>query len=392
MSRLHKIISELEEISTHPGRAVRKQMEKTGKKAVGCFPYYTPEEIIYAAGMLPVGMWGGQSEIKQADTYLQSFCCSIMRENLEQGMSGVYDMLSAVIIPTYCDTLKCVCENWKVAVPQIKTIPMVYPQNRATSAGVAYMTDEYRRVIKELEAMTGAEITETELLKSIALYEGYRRTIRKFVAISGHYPKTLNARVRHAVIKAGFFCDKKNYSTMIGELLSELKKVPSEKSEGIRVVLTGILAEPDALLDLFDENGVTIVADDLAQESRQFRTSVDMGENALEMLAYRYAIQECSLLYDEAKRRGTLLKDLVKDNRADGVVIVMMKFCDPEEFDYPIYKKELEEEGIPMLYLEIEQKMDSVEQLRTRIQAFTEMVMHKSLFYNGKENDDVHGY
>lgn len=391
MSRLHEIISELEEISMHPAQVVRDQMEKTGKKAVGCFPYYTPEEIIYAAGMLPVGMWGGQSEIKQADTYLQSFCCSILRENLEQGMSGEYDMLSAVIIPTYCDALKCVCENWKVAVPQIKTIPMVYPQNRATRAGIAYMKAEYSRVIKELEELTGAEITEAELLKSIALYEGYRRTIRKFAAISGHYPKTLNARVRHAVIKAGFFCDKKIYATMIGELLAELKKLPSEKSEGIRVVITGILAEPDALLDLFVENGVTIVADDLAQESRQFRTSVDMGENALEMLAYRNANQMCALLYDEGKSRGTLLKNLVKDNQADGVVIVMMKFCDPEEFDYPIYKKELEEQGIPMLYLEIEQKMDSVEQLRTRIQAFTEMIKHRDLPCGRNESNDVHG-
>lgn len=391
MSRLHEIISELEEISKHPGRSVRKHMEQTGKKAVGCFPYYTPEEIIYAAGMLPVGMWGGQSEIKMADTYLQSFCCSIMRENLEQGMSGVYDILSAVIIPTYCDTLKCVCENWKVAVSHIKTIPMVYPQNKAASAGIGYMTEEYLRIIKELEELTGAEITEAELQKSIALYEGYRRTLRKFAAISGQYPKTLNARVRHAVIKAGAFCDKKVYSTMLGELLAELKTLPAEKSEGIRVVITGILAEPDALLDLFAENGVTIVADDLAQESRQFRTPVDKGETALEMLACRYADQACSLLYDDTKSRATLLKNLVKETHADGVVIVMMKFCDPEEFDYPIYKKELEEEGIPMLYLEIEQKMDSVEQLRTRIQAFTEMVTHKSLPCGGKENDDVHG-
>src|SRR5665647_1805875 len=143
MSRIQEIISALEEISKHPAQAVQKSMEKTGKKAVGCFPLYTPEEIIYAAGMLPIGMWGGQTEIKHADTYLQSFCCSIMRENLEQGMRGVYDMLDAVIIPTYCDTLKCLCENWKSAVPQVKAIPMVYPQNRVSSAGITYMIAEY---------------------------------------------------------------------------------------------------------------------------------------------------------------------------------------------------------------------------------------------------------
>jgi len=378
MSRIQEIISALEEISKHPAQAVQKSMEKTGKKAVGCFPLYTPEEIIYAAGMLPIGMWGGQTEIKHADTYLQSFCCSIMRENLEQGMRGVYDMLDAVIIPTYCDTLKCLCENWKSAVPQVKAIPMVYPQNRVSSAGITYMIAEYSRVINEIETLAGVEITEEELLKSIALYEGYRRIIRKFAALSGRYPQTLNTRVRHAVIKAGFFCDKKIYATMVGELLAELKKIPSEKNQGIRVVITGILAEPDALLETFVENGVVVVADDLAQESRQFRTSVSKGKNALELLAYRMADQSCSVLYDDTKNRGTLLKDLVQETHADGVIIVMMKFCDPEEFDYPIYKKELEEAGIPMLYLEIEQKMDSIEQIRTRIQAFTEMVNNKS--------------
>ncbi len=378
MSRFQEIISALEEISNHPAQAVVKAMKETGKKAVGCFPLYTPEEIIYAAGMLPVGMWGGQTEIKHADTYLQSFCCSIMRENLEQGMCGVYNMLSAVIIPTYCDTLKCLCENWKVAVPQVKTIGMVYPQNRATQSGITYMIEEYRRVKKELESVTGVEITEEDLIQSIGLYEGYRRTMRKFAALSAQYPQTLNAKVRHAVIKAGFFSDKKAYATLIGELLVEIKKLPKEESTGIRTVITGILAEPDALLEIFAENGVAIVADDLAQESRQFRTSVTKGDHALEMLAYRMANQSCPLLYDEKKTRGALLKELVRESEADGVIVVMMKFCDPEEFDYPIYKKELDDAGIPILYLEIEQKMDSIEQLRTRIQAFAEMIKHRS--------------
>ena len=69
-----------------------------------------------------------------------------------------------------------------------------------------------------------------------------------------------------------------------------------------------------------------------------------------------------------------MLVNMVSKNKADGVVVFMMKFCDPEEFDYPIYKKELEAAGIPVLYLEIEQRMDSVEQHRTRIQSFVEML------------------
>ena len=70
-----------------------------------------------------------------------------------------------------------------------------------------------------------------------------------------------------------------------------------------------------------------------------------------------------------------MLIDLVREKKADAVVIFMMKFCDPEEFDYPIYKKELEAAGIPMLYLEIDQQIDSFEQIRTRVQSFTEMLI-----------------
>lgn len=375
MNRIEEIISALAETANHPAKAVKASMKETGKKAVGCFPYYTPDEIIYATGMLPVGLWGGQTEIKQADKYLQSFCCSIMRINVEQGILGMYDFLSAIVIPAYCDTMKCICDNWRVAVPQSHLIPMVYPQHRKIAAGMTYLVEEYKRVQKELETIAGRKITEQDLEESLALYEDYRKTMQLFTALVGKYPETLNAKTRHLIIKAAYFMDKKPYTAMIKELMEELKKLPEEKFAGIKVVVTGILAETDALLDAFVQNKIVFVADDLAHESRQFRTSIRSEGTALERLAYRIADHDgCSLLYDEKKKHGQVLIDLVQENHADGVVICMMKFCNPEEFDYPIYKKELEAAGIPMLYLEIEQKMDSAEQIRTRIQSFAEMI------------------
>ena len=80
------------------------------------------------------------------------------------------------------------------------------------------------------------------------------------------------------------------------------------------------------------------------------------------------------MAYDPQKKRGDILVDLVKKNNADGVVVSMLKFCDPEEFDYPVYKTQLEDEDIPILYLEIDQQQLNSEQVRTRIQAFQEML------------------
>jgi len=85
-------------------------------------------------------------------------------------------------------------------------------------------------------------------------------------------------------------------------------------------------------------------------------------------------MEGCSLVYDPEKKRGDMLLDLVRHNDADGVIVCMMKFCEPEEYDYPVYKKQLEDANVPVLYLEIDQQMKNNEQARTRIQGFLEML------------------
>jgi bcr-type benzoyl-CoA reductase subunit C len=375
MIQLQNIIAALELAALHPSQTVKASMELSRKPAVGCFPYYTPDELVYAAGYIPVGLWGGKTDIKLADTYLQGFCCSIMRENMEQGMRGHYDFLSAIIIPTYCDTLKCICENWKVAVPQIPLIPMVYPQNRKIVAGTDYLVSEYQRVQAILEELSGNKITEEQLANSFALYEEYRQVMREFTRLAVDYPLTINAKTRQLIMKAALFMDKKEYVPQLRELCQGLAQLPAEKIAGPKVVITGILAEPPGLLDIFVQNNIAIAADDVAAASRQFRLAGLRGDTVYEKMAYRVADQVgCSLLYDADKERGRLLIDLVKSTDAAGVVVAMMKFCDPEEFDYPIFKKELEAANIPILYLEVEQKMDSMEQIRTRVQSFIEML------------------
>ena len=93
-------------------------------------------------------------------------------------------------------------------------------------------------------------------------------------------------------------------------------------------------------------------------------------------MAYRVADQEGdTFLYDPEKKKGQMLIDMAEECRADGIVVLMMKFCDPEEYDYPIYKEEVEAASVPMLYLEIDQQLTSFEQIRTRVQSFTEMLL-----------------
>ncbi|MEA1960708.1 MAG: 2-hydroxyacyl-CoA dehydratase family protein [Bacillota bacterium] len=378
MDKILTIISELKEVADYPAQAIKKQMNATGKKAVGCLPVYCPEEIIYAANMLPVGIWGGQTTISKANKYFPAFACSIMQSVMELSLNGVYDDLATVIIPSPCDTLKTVVQNWISGVPQVKCIPIVHPQMSRIEEGVIYLQTEYERVKKEMEAISGQKITNEALTKSIEIYNQYRQTMREFTEFAAVYPEVISPVVRHAVIKSAFFMDKAEHMAMVKELIAELGKLPVKEWNGSKLILTGIMFEPANLIEIIEENRAAIVADDLAHESRLFRTDVPEGNDPMERLARQWQhMKGCSLVYDPKKNRGQMIIEQVKKTGANGVVMCMMKFCDPEEFDYPILKKEMEAAGIPMLYLEIDQQMQSVEQARTRIQSFAEMIANR---------------
>ncbi|MGS0763454.1 2-hydroxyacyl-CoA dehydratase subunit D [Syntrophomonas curvata] len=375
MESIKKILAAMKEVASHPGQAVKNYRQKTGQGVVGCFPIYCPEEIVHAAGMLPVGMWGGQTQISQALTIVPSFCCSIMQSNIELALKGVYKDLDAVIMSSPCDTLKSIPQDWGYVVPDIKVIQIVYPQMRKIEGGVEYLKTEFLRVKQAIEAITGEPITDAALKESIGVYNRHRRSMREFCSIARNYPRTITPAVRHLVIKSGYFMEKSQHAMLVDELSKELKKLPPEEWQGKKVVLTGITAEPDALLEIFDENQITVVADDLAQESRQFRTDVPAGEEPLLCLARQWSLIEgCSLAYDPQKKRVEMLIELVRETGADGLIFCMMKFCDPEEFDHPIIAEQFEAAGIPSLYLEIDQQQQSMERERTRIQSFAEML------------------
>jgi len=375
MEAVKEILDEMKDAVSNPRQAVKDYKEKTGKGVIGCFPVYCPEEIVHAAGMLPIGIWGGQTQVSQAHTVFPPFCCSIMQSIMEFALKGVYSDLDAVIIPAPCDTLKSIGQDWLYAIPDIKAILTVYPQMRKIAAGVEYLKSEFQDIKSAVEAIGGEPISDEALNKSIEVYNAHRRVMREFCSVARRYPATVTPAVRHLVIKSGYFMEKGQHTLLVSELINELHKLPAEEFKGQKVILTGIMAEPDGLLELFSENGITVVGDDLAHESRQFRTDVPAGSDPLLRLAQQWSVIEgCSLAYDPEKKRGDMLIDMVKESDADGVVLCMMKFCDPEEFDYPILTVELEKVRIPLLYLEIDQQMQSLEQARTRIQGFAEML------------------
>ena len=372
MTKIETLCKELREIAANPAKSVSALQAKTGKKLVGMGPVYSPDEIAIAAGAHPIGIWGGQKSIQKARAELPPFVCSIMQSVKEYELEGAYDNLDAVIFTSLCDTLKCMGQKWKGKSPLIQ---FAHPQMRIIEAANVYLAEEYKVVASKLEKILGAKITEEKLSEAIEIMNDNRKALQEFSKAACGHPELIDPANRHMVIKARYFMDKTEHTAKIKELTKELNAAPAAPWKGKKVILTGITAEPTELLDIFTEFGVAVVGDDLAQESRQFRTLVPDGGDPYYRLAKQWQnIEGCAVAGDAKRLRGPLLMDFMKERGADAIIICMMKFCEPEEFDYAVYNTQFDAAGVRHLFIEIDQEAVSFEQARTRIQSFVEML------------------
>lgn len=349
---------------------------KQGKKVVGCFAPYTPEELVHATGMIPMGLWGGQIEFQKVTSYLPAFACPIMQANLELGLTGAYEGLSAVIIPAICDTLRCMTQNWRFGVTSIPMIPIVYPQNRTSPASVDYLISEYETVLTMLYTITGQMMNEKALCHTIDIYNAHNAAMRKFAQVANDHLDVVTPKVRHTVFKSAFFFEKEEHTAIVNEIVAALEQQPVFQWKGKKILLAGIVCEPDEVLDILAENDLAVVGDDLAQESRQYRTDTpEKGGGGLKRLALQWnARRGCSLIHELDKPRGKMLSKMCRETGAQGVLNCLMKFCDPEEYDLPFVENDLRQDGFHCVTLSIDQQPSGFEQLRTRVQSFAELL------------------
>lgn len=373
MTRVDKILALCADGVRSPVQTAAAEMERTGKRAVGCMLEFCPEEIVYAANMLPVGLWGADIELREVKRYFPAFFCAPIQQSMELALQGAFDgVLSAVIVPTLCDALKSAGQNWRIAVPEIPMIPVVYPQNRQIKAGQRFMESELREVKARLEQICGRPISEDALNQSINVYNEYRLSMQEFSSVASRHTDVITASARHNVFMNGFLRDKADYTMLVRELTSELKKLPEVKPRRA-VALTGIALDTERVLRCMEENGFAVTADMLAQESLQVETLVPENGSALERIAAWWSNVRCSsLTLDEKKLRADKLVELVSSGLADGIIVAMPAFCDPEEYDYPILCEALQQKGVAQIGLELSGP-SGCEQACSRIQAFAEM-------------------
>lgn len=372
------LIEEFKQVSASPKTMLAKYKAQ-GKKAIGCLPYYVPEELVYAAGMVPMGVWGcnGKQEVRSKE-YCASFYCTVAQLSLEMLLDGTLDGLDGIITPVLCDTLRPMSQNFKVAMKdKMPVIFLAHPQVRQNAAGKQFTYDAYSEVKGHLEEICGHEITNDAILAAIKVYNKSRAARREFCKLANAHPDLISASTRAAILRAAYFMLKDEYTAKLEELNKELAAAPAGKFDGHKVVVSGIIYNMPGILKAMDDNKLAVAADDCAYESRSF--AVDAPEdldNGLQALAVQFSKQKNDvLLYDPdfAKNaRAEHVCNLVKESGAEGLIVFMMQFCDPEEMEYPDLKKALDAHHIPHVKIGVDQMTRDFGQAQTALEAFAE--------------------
>jgi benzoyl-CoA reductase subunit C len=372
-----KNLDEIREVVRDPYGYAKKYKTKTHKKIVGYFCSYAPEEIIWAAGALPFRIFGRKGNIHLADQHLQSYCCSLVRSVLEEALSGELNFLDGAIFPHTCDSIQRLSDIWRLNVPFGFHTDVVLPVKLNTDSAREYMVSVLRAFRADLEKKLGVTITDDALKASMALYDQLRSTLRKLYEIRAKRPDIISGSDVYHIVKAAVIMDRERLLTLLSGVVKELKQ---KKPDGVkldrkRVVISGGVCDFPDIYRLIDKAGGSVVWDDLCTGMRSFEGDFDQTADPIEAIAGRYLDRVvCPAKHSGLTSRADHLVRMVRERAAQGVIILLLKFCDPHAFDYPYLKNALDREGVPSLLLEVEDQLPPEGQLQTRFEAFLEML------------------
>ena len=358
----------------------------SGLQAMGYLCSYVPVEIIHAAGMTPVRVRGTNAPLRQVDAQLQPFTCALCRSTLDQLLCGELQFLAGTVLAHTCDTMQALADLWRLGSVRSRAnatssgpAPFVdvvmQPTNLGSPAARAYLIAELDRFRARLAAFIGHPITDDDLRASIALYNETRQLARVLQQQRGR----LSASDFFAIMDAAQVMPREQFNPLLTDLLATLESAqPPARRRGPGLFLTGAVLDDPLVVEIIEELGARVVGDDLCSGSRHFHDLVDdQGPSPIAALAdYFLRRSPCPAKLHPQHDPGPYLLEQVRTARADGVVFVLEKYCDPHAFERALTLPALDGARVPHLLLDAPgaEQSASLEGVRTRLQAFIEML------------------
>jgi bzd-type benzoyl-CoA reductase N subunit len=352
------------------------KLRDEGEIPMGVFCSYTPEEILHAAGFTPVRLMGAVRSLTHSDAYLQTYCCSLARTDLDMALAGELDYLEGAVFVQTCDTMMRLSDIWRRNTNFPFHGDLVLPIRMGEDTSLPFVVEEVKRFRRSVEEYTGEDIWDDALNESIHVYNRNRRLADRLYKLRATNHGVIDGLSATAVITAGFWMRREKHNELLHELLEGLDAGSPQADARTPLLLSGSVCTIPDIMELVVELGADVVDDDFCSGHRYFDNYVDEADSPEEALARRlWGRVNCPAKQQSIEDRMEHLLRQVRDSGAKGVVFFLQSFCEPHLFDIPYMKGRLMEElEVPSLVLENELQSFSRGQLRTRLQAFIETI------------------
>jgi bzd-type benzoyl-CoA reductase N subunit len=366
-------------------RAVNREFPKTaeileikrkGGQVFGWLCTYVPEELMHAAGILPVRITGysQEMELEDGNAYLYINNCSFSRSCLQMGLRGEYDYLDGLVAGSTCDGARRLFDLWVhyVGVPfhHILTVPRKF-----TERAHGLYLEQVAAFKRHLEEYLGTEITDDRLLRSIEVYNESRQLLKRLYELRRLDRPPITGAETMEVLNACLRMPKELFNEHLHALLTELDASGAEHPGRARLMVTGSVMNNPEFIRSIEELGGLVVTDELCTSTRYWSDPVLLdGRPLLEAIARRYLDNfPCARMVPSDVRFDRIL-EMVLQYRVDGVISQVIRYCVPYAHDLPLITERLKKIGVPTLALDVEYGTSGSGQIQTRVQAFLEML------------------
>jgi len=350
------------------------------RHAVGYLPTYVPREIIVAAGMLPVGIFGAGDalDIVKGDAYFQSYICHLPRSVIEMALEGRFRSFSAFLFPSICDVIRNLSGIWQMNFPQQYVKYVDFPQNFDPVVGGRFYRREIEDILTNLVRISGRPVTTADLHGAIRLYNDNRRALDRLFRDRVDEPHNFPTSEVYRVVRAGAILSVDDHTRLVLDYLEAAHAEPLPEQDRIRVLLTGAFCEqpPLALLRALEQAGCAIVGDDLLLGLKFIVGDIETTGDPMAALVDAYLERSVwsSSVYDGDRPRERRFLDDVRACRADGVIFCCPSFCDPALLDRPMLQKRLDEEGVPYASFQYAENTGQFQVIREQAGTFSDSI------------------
>jgi benzoyl-CoA reductase subunit C len=346
---------------------------RTGGKVLGYFEPYMPEEIAYAAGVLPVRPLSQHEPDDYRERHMYG-ACACSRDILNQVAKGRYDYLDGLACAEGCQWLRAAFQDSLKYMPNPYSHYVFVPDYVDGHRSKYVMHSELKAFKKSVETWTGNPVTAEALDHAIEVYNTNRRLMRQVYELRRADNPIVSGSEAMEMVLASQVMDKEEHNRMLAEMIKELPKRTNVNNTGVRLMLVGSPTSDAGLERLIESLGAIVVIDELCTGSGYFWNEVIPQEDRLLAIALHYLGKpHCALKDNNWRRRPAHIHQLYEDYNAQGVIIAKQIYCHPHGTDNPHIWTVLREHYIPFHFLERDTTIPEKE-TRTRIEAFINML------------------